>query len=278
MAEIADTVLAAAEAGARITVHGDFDVDGVCSTAILVGTLRRLGAECDWLIPDRMADGYGLSTANVERLASRGTELLITVDCGITSVAEVAAARELGMEVIVTDHHQPGDELPDCLILHPVVSRLPVPRPLWHRRRLEARLGPLGAGRPARGGARRPRPRCARHRRRHRLPDRGEPHPRPSRDRPHPPRPAPGAARAHRGGVLRALADRRRGPLLSPRSPHQRGRPPLPCRRRRRAVPDRRSRARRVDRRRARPREPRAARDRAGGRVGGGGRGQGASR
>ena len=127
MAEVADTVLAAAEAGARVTVHGDFDVDGVCSTAILVGTLRRLGAECDWLIPDRMADGYGLSTANVERLAERGTELLITVDCGITSVAEVAAARELGMEVIVTDHHQPGDELPDCLILHPVVSNYPCP-------------------------------------------------------------------------------------------------------------------------------------------------------
>ena len=127
LAAAADTALAAAEAGARITVHGDFDVDGVCSTAILVGTLRRLGADCDWLIPDRLADGYGLSTANVERLAERGTELLITVDCGITSVAEVAAARELGMEVIVTDHHQPGDELPDCLILHPAVSEYPCP-------------------------------------------------------------------------------------------------------------------------------------------------------
>ncbi len=67
-------------------MHGDFDVDGVCATTILVGTLRELGAECDWLIPDRIADGYGLSAENVERLAERGTQLLITVDCGITAV------------------------------------------------------------------------------------------------------------------------------------------------------------------------------------------------
>ena len=59
--------------GERITVHGDFDVDGVCATTILVGALRGLGADCDWLIPDRMADGYGLSTANIEVLAERGT-------------------------------------------------------------------------------------------------------------------------------------------------------------------------------------------------------------
>ena len=98
--------------GKRITVHGDFDVDGVCATTILVSTLRDLGAECDWLIPDRIADGYGLSGSNIELLASRGTQLLITVDCGITAVEEVAQARSLGMEVVVTDHHQPGPELP----------------------------------------------------------------------------------------------------------------------------------------------------------------------
>ena len=71
--EIVERVLAAAREGRRITVHGDFDVDGVCATTILVSTLRELGAECDWLIPDRLADGYGLSAANVERLAERGT-------------------------------------------------------------------------------------------------------------------------------------------------------------------------------------------------------------
>jgi single-stranded-DNA-specific exonuclease len=109
----------------RITVHGDFDVDGVCATTIMVSTLRALGAECDWLIPDRIGDGYGVSATNVEKLAKRGTQLLITVDCGITALDEVALARQLGIETIVTDHHQAGDALPDCLILHPEISNYP---------------------------------------------------------------------------------------------------------------------------------------------------------
>ena len=125
MQEVADRVLAAVEAGRRITVHGDFDVDGVCATALMISTLRELGAECDWFIPDRVNDGYGVSAENVRRLAERGTGLLLTVDCGITSVEEVALARELGMEVVVTDHHQQAAELPDCLILHPEVSEYP---------------------------------------------------------------------------------------------------------------------------------------------------------
>ncbi|MGC1851427.1 MAG: single-stranded-DNA-specific exonuclease RecJ [Solirubrobacterales bacterium] len=125
MATVVEIVTAAIGDGKRITVHGDFDVDGVCATTILVGTLRELGAECDWLIPDRIADGYGLSAENIERLSSRGTELLITVDCGITAVAEVALARSLGMGVVVTDHHQPGETLPDCPILHPAVDGYP---------------------------------------------------------------------------------------------------------------------------------------------------------
>jgi single-stranded-DNA-specific exonuclease len=125
MAAVVAQVLAAIEAGRQITAYGDFDVDGVCATALLVGALRELGAECDWLIPDRLADGYGLSTENVERLAARGTRLLITVDCGITAVDEVQLARSLGIEVIVTDHHQPGPELPDCPVLHPAVDGYP---------------------------------------------------------------------------------------------------------------------------------------------------------
>jgi single-stranded-DNA-specific exonuclease len=125
MTTVVERVLAAVREGRRIAVHGDFDVDGVCATAIAVATLRRLGTECDWLIPDRAADGYGLSPANVERLAARGTQLLITVDCGITAVAEVAQAKELGMDVIVTDHHQPGSQLPDCPILHPALDGYP---------------------------------------------------------------------------------------------------------------------------------------------------------
>jgi single-stranded-DNA-specific exonuclease len=125
MAAVVEQVLGAIEAGRRITVHGDFDVDGVSATALLVGALRELGADCDWLIPDRMADGYGLSEGNVRKLAERGTEMIITVDCGVTAVAEVALAKELGMEVIVTDHHQGGDELPDCPILHPALDGYP---------------------------------------------------------------------------------------------------------------------------------------------------------
>jgi len=125
MSAVVDLVLAAIREGKRVTVHGDFDVDGVCATTILVGALRELGAECDWLIPDRIADGYGLSAENMEKLAQRGTELLITVDCGITAVAEVALARSMGMQVVVTDHHQPGPELPDCPILHPAVDGYP---------------------------------------------------------------------------------------------------------------------------------------------------------
>jgi single-stranded-DNA-specific exonuclease len=125
MGEVVELVAMAIDAGSRITVHGDFDVDGVCATTIMVATLRELGAECDWLIPDRIADGYGLCAENVEKLAQRGTELLITVDCGITSVDEVALAKSLGMEVVVTDHHQPGDTLPECPTLHPAVDGYP---------------------------------------------------------------------------------------------------------------------------------------------------------
>ncbi len=122
MGPIVERVQAVIAEGKRITVHGDFDVDGVCATTILVSTLRELGAECDWLIPDRIADGYGLSSENVRKLAERGTSLIVTADCGITAVAEVALAKELGVEIVVTDHHQAGETLPDCLILHPGID------------------------------------------------------------------------------------------------------------------------------------------------------------
>jgi single-stranded-DNA-specific exonuclease len=125
MDQVCERILAAIGAGRQITVHGDFDVDGVCATTLMVSTLRELGAKCDWFIPSRIEDGYGLSAENVRRLAERGTSLLLTVDCGVTSVAEVALAAELGMEVVVTDHHQPAERLPDCLLLHPEVSNYP---------------------------------------------------------------------------------------------------------------------------------------------------------
>src|SRR4051794_7655763 len=125
MREITATIQRAVDAGTTITVHGDYDCDGVSSTAILVRALRHLGARCDWYIPDRMGEGYGLTRDGVERLLARGTGLLITADCGITCPEEVAAARSAGMEVIVTDHHEPGASLPDCPILHPRLSGYP---------------------------------------------------------------------------------------------------------------------------------------------------------
>jgi single-stranded-DNA-specific exonuclease len=127
MKEAVAQIRAAIDAGRRITVHGDYDVDGVSATSILVRALRAEGAQCDWYIPERLGDGYGLTLGSVERLAARGTELIVTVDCGITCATEVRAAREAGIEMIVTDHHQPGDELPDCPTIHPVVSEYACP-------------------------------------------------------------------------------------------------------------------------------------------------------
>jgi single-stranded-DNA-specific exonuclease len=116
-----------ASAGRKITIHGDYDVDGVCSTAVLVRALRVLGARVDWYLPDRAEDGYGLSATTVRRLAERGTELLVTVDCGITAVEEVALARSLGIEVIVSDHHLPRADgaLPAAPIVHPALCGYP---------------------------------------------------------------------------------------------------------------------------------------------------------
>ncbi len=113
--------------GSRITIHGDYDVDGVCATTVLVRALRSLGAEVDWFVPDRIADGYGLSLRTVERLAARGTRLILTADCAITAVEEVAAAARLGLETVVTDHHQPRPDgaLPDCPIVHPFLCAYP---------------------------------------------------------------------------------------------------------------------------------------------------------
>ena len=113
----------------RITVHGDYDVDGVCSTAVLVTALRRLGADVDWYLPDRAGDGYGLGGATIERLAARGTSLLVSVDCGVGAVEEVEAALALGLEVVITDHHSPRADgrLPRAPVVHPVVCGYPCP-------------------------------------------------------------------------------------------------------------------------------------------------------
>ncbi len=114
-------------AGRRIVVHGDYDVDGVCATAIMVRALRALGADVGWYLPDRLTDGYGLALETVRRLAAGGMALLVTVDCAITAVDEVAAARTAGVDVVVCDHHAPRADgrLPDCDIVHPAVCGYP---------------------------------------------------------------------------------------------------------------------------------------------------------
>ena len=125
--EAAERILGHVGRRSRITVHGDYDVDGVASTAVLVRALRTLGADVDWYLPSRIDDGYGLAAATVVRLAERGTDLLVTVDCAITAVEEVAAARATGMDVVVTDHHAPRADgrLPDAPIVHPGVGGHP---------------------------------------------------------------------------------------------------------------------------------------------------------
>ncbi len=129
MGAAVDSIRAAIAGGRRITVHGDYDVDGVCATAIMVRALRSLGADVDWFIPGRLQDGYGLSEATVRRLAARGTGLILTVDCAITAVEEVALARAAGLDVVVSDHHAPraDGQLPDCPIVHPAVGGYPCP-------------------------------------------------------------------------------------------------------------------------------------------------------
>jgi single-stranded-DNA-specific exonuclease len=115
------------QAGSRIIVHGDYDVDGLCATAVFVRALRSLGAEAGWFLPSRLDDGYGLSSHTVNRLAARGVRLLITVDCGISAVTEVDLARAAGVDVVVTDHHAPppGGDLPECPTVHPGVCGYP---------------------------------------------------------------------------------------------------------------------------------------------------------
>ncbi|MBR5111256.1 MAG: single-stranded-DNA-specific exonuclease RecJ [Clostridia bacterium] len=127
IAEAAELIRGAAARGKRAVIYGDYDVDGVSASAILWETLGRMGMERRVYLPDRHSEGYGLNVPAVEKLAKEA-ELLITVDCGITSVAEVRRARELGMTVIVTDHHQPSLELPDAdAVVSPLLGGYPFP-------------------------------------------------------------------------------------------------------------------------------------------------------
>src|SRR3954447_17657825 len=127
MAVAVERIRAAVAAGKRICVHGDDDVDGFCATVLGVLVLRELGAEVDWHLPSRFDEGYGVNRATLELLADEGCGLVLTVDCGITAVEEIAEAKARGLEVIVTDHHRPGATLPDCPIVATRPSDYPFP-------------------------------------------------------------------------------------------------------------------------------------------------------
>jgi single-stranded-DNA-specific exonuclease len=115
-----DRIARALVAGERIACYGDYDVDGVTSTVLLAGFLRAAGGDVVTYTPHRLSEGYGLNTAAVEKLAGQGVKLLVTLDCGITSVEEVRAATAAGLETVVVDHHTVPVELPRAVaILNP---------------------------------------------------------------------------------------------------------------------------------------------------------------
>jgi len=118
----------ALQRGEPIAVHGDYDADGITATFLLVSILEQLGADVRSHLPNRFSEGYGVSGAAVEELAAGGVKLLVTVDCGINARAEVARAAELGMDVIVTDHHEMEGTPPDCVVVTPKLPGYPCPQ------------------------------------------------------------------------------------------------------------------------------------------------------
>ncbi|MFZ5351400.1 MAG: single-stranded-DNA-specific exonuclease RecJ [Bacillota bacterium] len=118
MSKAVDRIIEAIELNQKICIFGDYDVDGVTSTVIAVKILRSMDADVTYYIPNRVDEGYGLNIEAIENLAEEGIELIITVDCGIRSLEVVNRAKELGIDMIITDHHECGEELPDayCVI------------------------------------------------------------------------------------------------------------------------------------------------------------------
>ena len=119
MEQAVERIKKAIQNSERITVYGDYDVDGITATALLSGVLKELGGVVDFFIPSRFTDGYGVNSSAIQAIAEKGTQLIITVDTGITAVAEVEEAKRLGMDVIVTDHHECQEILPQVLVINP---------------------------------------------------------------------------------------------------------------------------------------------------------------
>ena len=115
-------IRSAIEAGKKITVYGDYDADGITASALMVSCLQRLSANADFYIPERENEGYGMSKNALHHLAERGTQLIVSVDCGITAVEECLEAEKLGIEIVITDHHECSGEIPDAVaVINPKV-------------------------------------------------------------------------------------------------------------------------------------------------------------
>ena len=114
MDKAANLIANAIEQNKKIAIYGDYDVDGITSTAVFVKYLRMMGVDVVWHLPTREGEGYGLNNNAIAEIASRGVELIITVDCGISCVAEVDFAHSLGMKMVVTDHHSPDSVIPNA--------------------------------------------------------------------------------------------------------------------------------------------------------------------
>ncbi len=118
----ADRIMAAIAGARRIVIYGDYDVDGMSGTALLYLCLKMLSAEVSYFVPNRIEDGYGLNSDSLRMLAGRGAQLILTVDCGVASCAEAEVARELGLELVITDHHEIPAKLPAAAaIVHPAL-------------------------------------------------------------------------------------------------------------------------------------------------------------
>lgn len=115
MEKAVDRIIKAIENKERITIYGDYDVDGITSITVLKSFLQERGLEIAQYIPNRLTEGYGLNIEAVEKIKKRGCDLMITVDCGISAIKEIDYANQLGIETIVTDHHEPGQELPKAM-------------------------------------------------------------------------------------------------------------------------------------------------------------------
>lgn len=115
MTEVVDRLLYAVDHREKIAIYGDYDVDGVTATTLMVEVLQAYGADVQWYIPNRFDEGYGLNADAVRELHERGVDVLLTVDCGIRSPGEARLAAQQGMDIIISDHHQPGSELPEAV-------------------------------------------------------------------------------------------------------------------------------------------------------------------